>query len=261
MVQQQQPKVTVDQAQPEITVHQPAPTITVDIPKPVITIRMPKPQVNVAVGQPRVEVSQAKPQVNVVPAGQPHVSVQQAGQQPNVTVQDNNQQAPKVTYNSDQPKVVVNRDQGAPTVHVEQIGQNTPNTPNAPQPNPAPLGALTLGTPNAAGTAGTQAVQVSHLLKMNVVNAHGDTLGDVEHVLTHTADAKTYVVIGHGGFLGLGEKQVALPLDNMFERDGKLVMRGMTDNQIRAMPAWKEGNREYTDVSGSQEVQVSNTAG
>ncbi len=90
-----------------------------------------------------------------------------------------------------------------------------------------------------------------------MVKARGDALGDVEHVLMHGADEKTYVVIEHGGLLGMGEKQVALPVDNMFLRDGKMVMCGMTDDQIHTVPSWTGGTAGYTDFTAEQPVQVS----
>lgn len=93
-------------------------------------------------------------------------------------------------------------------------------------------------------------------MHMNVKNAHGDTLGDVQHVLMHGADHKPYVVIGHGGFLGLGEKQVALPVDSMFMRGNNLVMRGLTDDQIRGMPSWNSNDNGYTDFSANQPVEM-----
>lgn len=262
-VQQAQPNVTVNQAQPEITVHQPAPTITVDIPQPVITIRMPKPDVNVSTAQPQVQVSQTKPQVQVVQPGQPQVNVQ-SGKQADVKVQDG-KEAPKVNYTSEQAKVVVNQKQGAPTVHMEQAGQATAATERqgasattpAPQPG-ANANAQPAANANAqpAANANMQTIQAARLMKMNVVSAKGDTLGDVEHVLTHGTDKKTYVVVGHGGFLGMGEKQVALPIDNMFVRDGKLVMRGMTDEQIKAMPAWSKNTTGYSEPAADQPIQV-----
>ena len=259
-VQQGQPNVTVNQPQPEITVHQPAPTVTVDIPQPDITIRMAKPQVNVAMTQPQVQVSQDKPQVQVLRAAQPQVSVQNAAQQPNVQVQDG-QQAPKINYTTDKAKVVVNQPQGEPNIRMEQADQASTQA-NAASAKPIAPVAATTAQPNVTAntSARTQPMQASRLMKMNVVNARGDTLGDVEHVLMNTAENKNYVVIGHGGFLGMGEKQVALPLSSMVVQDGKLVMQGMTDDQIRAMPAWKKGAAGYTDAADDTPIQVG-TAG
>ena len=229
IVQQAQPSVTVDQGQPEITVHQPAPIVTVEIPQPVITIRMPKPQVNVAMAQPQVQVEQAKPEVKVTQATQPNVAIQGDASQP------------KINYTAEQAKVTVTQSQDAPKVNVEQ------NTQASAQP--------VAGQPVAAG--GMQSFAASKLLKMNVVNARGNQLGDVEHVLVKSDDKKPYVVIGHGGFLGLGEKQVALPLDSMMVRDGKLVMRNMTDDQIRAMPSWTKDTAGYSEYSSNEPLQIS----
>lgn len=245
-VQQARPNVTVSQPQPEITVHQPAPTVTVQIPQPEITIRMPKPEVNVAMAQPQVQVTQAKPEVQVLQSAQPQVSIQQTGQQSNGSIQDS-EQRPKINYTSEQAKVVVNQPEGAPNVRVEQAGQVAAS---GAQANAVPV-------QGASSTqAGMQSFTALRMIRMNVVNARGDVLGDVEHVLTHKAQAKPYVVIGHGGFLGMGEKQVALPVDSMIVRDGKLIMRGMTDDQIRAMPAWTKGSRDYSDMAADQTIQI-----
>lgn len=260
-VQQAQPDVTVNQPQPEIMVHQPAPTVTVDIPQPEITIRMPKPQVNVSMAQPTVQVTQAKPTVQVVQPAQPQVQVQPAkaqvdiqnsNQQANVTV-EGDQQVPKIAYTSDQAKIVVNQSKTAPTIKMEDAAGGTQlNTADVPSMATADAIPAT-----AASDADTKGVMASRLMKMNVLNAKGNTLGDVEHVLMSTKDSKPYVVIGHGGFLGLGEKLVALPLDSMFLRDSDLVMRGLTDDQIRAMPSWSRENHDYTDFTADQTAQIS----
>lgn len=247
-VQQPQPNVTVNQPQPEITVHQPAPIVTVQIPQPEITVRMPKPQVNVAMAQPQVRVELPKPQVQVVQPAQPQVQVQpaqpqvnieQTAQQPNITLQES-QQAPQVKYESAPPKVVVNQPQGAPNVQFQQADQGAAG---GAQPST-----------QASAQGGTQTVPVSQLLQMEVVNAQGNTVGNVEQVLVNKTDNMGYVVVGHGS---LGDKQVALPVRDMALQNGKLVLRGLTDDQIRAMPAWKEGESNFAGVNSNQTVVVS----
>ena len=258
-VQQPQPNVTVNQPQPEITVHQPAPTVTVDIPQPQITIRMPKPQVDVAMGQPQVQVSQARPDVRVEQAGQPNVNVQRGAAQPNVTVQDA-QQAPKINYTSEQAKVTVNQARGEPSIKIERDDANR-QAADAASSRPAIGSASSNLAANTANrqdipTAGpVQALSAARILNMNVVNARGDVLGDVEHVLQNS-DRKAYVVVGHGGFLGMGEKQVMLPVADMVVRDNRLMLQGMTDEQIRAMPAWNRIATGYNELSSEQAVQV-----
>jgi sporulation protein YlmC with PRC-barrel domain len=273
-VQQAQPQVTVRQPQPEITVRQPAPTITVDIPQPEITVRMPRPEVNVAMAQPQVQVNQPPPQVQVVqpqqqpqvqvqPA-QPQVSVQQsASSTPNVQVQENGQ--PKVNYERAEPKVVVNQPKGQPQVRFEQDQGQRPEgqqTAAAPANRQANATSGTAAAPPAArsaapaGAAATQPIAVARLKGMELYNEHGDRLGDVERVV-QSNDGKQSVVIGMGGFLGLGEKRIAVPVDDVAIRGGRLVAVGLTDDQLKRMPTWEANSREFRDVDGNATVQLS----
>jgi len=262
-VAQPQPQVTVKQGAPDIMVRQPAPTVTIDIPQPEITVRMPKPDVNVAIAQPQVEVNQPKPRVEVVQSAQPEVQVeptqpkatvqQSATTQPNVTTQEAQAQ-PQVHYERAEPKVVINQPQGQPQIHVEQLEESARTGEKASQQANVPT---TGGIPAGKEQVG-KSIVVSQLLKLKVKNATGEELGTVERVVSNTADSKRYVIIGHGGFLGLGEKQVAVPIEDVSVKDGEVVLRrNITDDQIRAMPSWDRKNQNYRDVDANQTVQVS----
>ena len=48
----------------------------------------------------------------------------------------------------------------------------------------------------------------------------------------------SYVIVGAGGFAGIGKHDVAIPVAQIKERDGKLVMLGATPASIKAMPAF-----------------------
>lgn len=264
-VQQAQPQVTVHQPQPEITVHQPAPTITVDIPQPEITVKMPQPTVNVAMAQPQVSVNQAKPQVQVVqPSAQQPVQVQHAAGQPNVQVVPMGNGKPQVTYDRAQPKVVVNQAQGQPQVKVESAGATPPSaaptppapTPPAPTPPaPAPAPASAPAPAPDAGTAATQQMTVSTIDGKDLYNAQGNKLGDIEHVV-QGQDGKDSVVIGHGGFLGLGQKNVTIPLESIAMKNNRLTVQGVTDEQIKTMPTWDNNSHTYKMLDGNQSVPV-----
>jgi sporulation protein YlmC with PRC-barrel domain len=262
-VQQPQPNVTVRQPQPEILVRQPPPTVTVDIPQPEIIVRMPQPDVNVAMAQPQVQVNQPQPQVQVVqpqqqpevqvqPA-QPKVQVQQAQGQPSVQVQGSDNQ-PNVRYERAEPRVVVNQPQGQPNVRIEQQGEG-------PQVNPQQQAAArpadTTTAPQATGALpGAQALTVSRVDDMNLYNTQGNELGDVERVV-QGPDGKQYVVIGAGGFLGMGEKHVAIPVERVALRGDRLIIQGLTEDQIRALPSFDRNDRSFRRLEGNQSVQVS----
>jgi predicted outer membrane protein len=250
-VQQPQPQVSVRQPQPEITVRMPPPTITVQQPQPEITVRMPNPEVKVSMPQPKVAVNQPQPQVQVeqpkqeaqvqVQREQPQVQLQ-PGQQANVNVEKAQQPQvhfeqtgqPKVQYSvTGQPKINYEQAQPGDTQHRADANQQVARqdtTTGATQPATAAQGQR-------------QPMSASQINKMKLYNERGDQLGDVEHVIL-VNDNEPYVVIGHGGFLGLGEKQVAIALDNTVVQGDRLVTHGLTDDQIKAMASWdsKAGN-------------------
>jgi SAM-dependent methyltransferase len=97
----------------------------------------------------------------------------------------------------------------------------------------------------------------SHFADASVigVDIRDDQLGDVEHVIL-VNDNEPYVVIGHGGFLGLGEKQVAIALDNTVVQGDRLVTHGLTDDQIKAMASWDSKAGNYHELKGNQMAEV-----
>ena len=263
-VRQPQPQVTVNQAQPEIIVRQPQPTVRVDIPQPEIIVRMPEPDVNVAMAQPQVQVNQPQPQVQVVqPQQQPQVQVdrsqpqvmvqRQANAEPNVQVQQAEGQ-PTVRYERAQPRVIVNQAQGQPNVRIERQGesQQAEAQDQAAQPqqqaavsNPQATGALPDG----------QAIAVSRVTDMDLYNARGNELGDVERVV-QGQDGKQYLVVGAGGFLGIGERDIAVPTDRIAMQGDRLVIQGVTEDQLRAMQPFDSNNRNFRELDNNQQVQI-----
>lgn len=80
------------------------------------------------------------------------------------------------------------------------------------------------------------------LLNAKVVGASGKIIGDVEDLILNEYNQVVGVVMGVGGFLGLGEKRVAvrysaLKFDN---QDGKTVVSlpNVTRDILKAMPAY-----------------------
>jgi predicted outer membrane protein/sporulation protein YlmC with PRC-barrel domain len=288
-VQQAQPSVTVRQPQPEIIVRQPQPTVTIDIPQPEIVVRMPNPDVNVAMAQPEVQVDQPAPQVRVAePQSQPRVQVERGnpqvrveqpeGAEPRVNVQRADGQ-PNVRYERAEPRVVVNQAQGQPKVRYERSTEaqadardRVPTDPSrmtpaqmreraevtgerANEPGRTTTATTTGATPATGAGAAGSAVTASQLTSMNLYNARGNELGDVERVVGD-ADGRTYVVVGAGGFLGIGERNVAISLDQVAIQGDRLIIRGVTEDQIKAMPAFDRNDRRFREVAGNQRIQI-----
>ena len=58
-------------------------------------------------------------------------------------------------------------------------------------------------------------VSAKELLSKNVVNAANESIGDINDVLIDHEGKVAAVIVGVGGFLGMGEKDVALPYDQL----------------------------------------------
>lgn len=122
-------------------------------------------------------------------------------------------------------------------------------TTNPPAPAPANPPAHTV-TPNAKAPAAPTAQKVQQgawhvksFMGSAVYNTAGDRVGDVNDIIIGNNGAVQSVVIGVGGFLGLGEKEVALPPDQikrMIHSDGKAYFTvSATKEQLKSAPDYK----------------------
>jgi sporulation protein YlmC with PRC-barrel domain len=240
-VQQAQPTVTLHQMQPQITVHQPAPTVTVNIPRPEITVRMPRPD---------VDVSQAPPQLQVV----------QSRDQADVNVQRQGQAQPQIQYSQEQPKVSIVQQQGQPQVKVERTGQSDQGARTADQRQAyeKEFGLIDSTASTGSGATAGHAMRVKQLDDMDVYNAKGKKLGEVDRVVMSQKDSKRYVVVSHGGFLGLGEDKVAFPLERFSVKgNDRLVIRGISEQDVENMDNWRKDVADYRKLNDDDQANLS----
>ena len=74
---------------------------------------------------------------------------------------------------------------------------------------------------------------------MNVVNPAGDKIGEVEEVLMDTSGKVVAVAVEVGGFLGIGDHDVIIQLDQLRLEDKQLVST-LTKEEIQALPKWED---------------------
>jgi sporulation protein YlmC with PRC-barrel domain len=109
----------------------------------------------------------------------------------------------------------------------------------------------------AAGSAPAAAARASQvdtqkLIGRDVHNPAGDTIGEIETVVLDKSGQVKYVVVGVGGFLGVGEREVALPWRDLQVSDnGARVVVNMSKDQLAGMPAYSypESGRRGTIFS------------
>ena len=104
--------------------------------------------------------------------------------------------------------------------------RSQPSEP-ASEPSISPGQSSEAGSPSAGVTAHILARQepgewlATELIGRSVVNTADETIGDVNDLVTDGSGKTIAAVIGVGGFLGIGEKDVAIRFEDLrFARDG-----------------------------------------
>lgn len=112
----------------------------------------------------------------------------------------------------------------------------------------AMAGALAAASPVMAQVAGT-ATSVTEstkeamgwsvkktLMGKNVYNDADVKVGKVEDLIVSPEKNVSYVIVGAGGFVGINRHDVAIPVSQIQNNAGKLVLSGATKASIKAMP-------------------------
>ncbi len=93
--------------------------------------------------------------------------------------------------------------------------------------------------------APTQYLAKDRLIGAKVHDANNAIIGDIEDLIIGGDDRVVGVIMGVGGFLGMGEKKVAVltPALSLEATDGKLhvVLPSATKESLEAAPAFKRG--------------------
>jgi sporulation protein YlmC with PRC-barrel domain len=85
----------------------------------------------------------------------------------------------------------------------------------------------------------------SKLVGLNVYNNNNENIGSINDILTDKSGSIKAVVIGVGGFLGVGEHLVAMPFDQIKFVDEPVASTGASNS------SGTSGNRPSTTTTGS----------
>src|SRR4029453_15488634 len=77
------------------------------------------------------------------------------------------------------------------------------------------------------------------ILGKSVYNDKDEKVGDVDDLIIAPDSSVSYAIIGVGGFLGLGERQVAIPVNHFKSGEGRIVLPGATKDALQAMPSFQ----------------------
>ncbi len=112
----------------------------------------------------------------------------------------------------------------------------------AQSPSP-PKTAPHVSTDNAMPAQGTTA---SKLIGRNVQNPQGETIGEIKSIYLNKDGKVDSVMVGVGGFLGVGEREVRLAWKDLnVMNNGEKVTVNMTKDQLKAQPEYKYPDSTY----------------
>lgn len=120
----------------------------------------------------------------------------------------------------------------------------------APATDPATGQAVSdLGTDAMDIPMTIEEMTVDQFIGLNVLSTNGDDVGEIDYVLGPSGgDGEGQAVIGVGGFLGLGEYTVSLPISAFdFDPDGRNLIVNLTEEELRATPEFDESGAESVD--------------
>jgi putative membrane protein len=113
------------------------------------------------------------------------------------------------------------------------------------------LAAAAEGTGQEAGSQMDQQLPPEDVIGSKVVTANGDDVGEIEDLVV-VQNRERYAIVSVGGFLGIGDKDVAVPLDQLDPgEDDTYYLAASTEEQLEQMPAYEEG--QYQSLAQQQQ--------
>lgn len=125
----------------------------------------------------------------------------------------------------------------APAVYAQSTAPApTPGTGGTTMPGagPTPPGAAPVQEEKVEAISGWS---VKDKIIGNAVYNEGDEkIGNISDVVLSADGKAAYFIVGAGGFLGLGERDVAIPYDEITQTGDKLILSGYTKEQLKELP-------------------------
>lgn len=291
-IEQPAPEITITMPDPGVDVATRQPKVDVNIPEPRVTVRQGDPNLNVDLSaQADSGGSSGNDENTSSPDQDGMATVEQSGldgqsPQPNIEFSQGQQQAavnvkgaePKVEFESATPEIKFTMvgekpnveivDSGTPKVTIKDGSGNTESSASKPGGS---SNQQNLASTNKASVPSSQAMAdavekpknaegmkmaVSKLTDMTVVNEEGTELGSINRVVRNGGDA--FVIMKHGGWLfGLNGKEVAMPVSETFVRNEKMLLRGMSEEQIKSLPEYSYADETVLGDAETVEVMQS----
>jgi len=77
------------------------------------------------------------------------------------------------------------------------------------------------------------------ILGKTVFNENNEKVGRIDDLIVAPTGELSFVIIGAGGFAGVGRHDVAIPVQQIQLQDGKFVLPGATKAAVKALPKFE----------------------
>jgi hypothetical protein len=77
------------------------------------------------------------------------------------------------------------------------------------------------------------------VLGQSVYNEQNQKVGTIDDLIIAPDTSVSFVIVGAGGFVGLGKHDVAFPVTQLKQQDGKFLLPGATKDAIKALPKFE----------------------
>ncbi len=99
-------------------------------------------------------------------------------------------------------------------------------------------GSTSIGVANLTMVANGWSIKKKVLNKI-VYNEENKRVGKIDDIIVAPDGTASFFVVGAGGFLGVARHDVAIPVGQITEQDGKFVLPGATKAAIKSMPKFE----------------------
>jgi len=90
-----------------------------------------------------------------------------------------------------------------------------------------------------------RATSAAELIGSDVYGPNNEAVGEIEDIIIGSANQPGYAVISFGGFLGLGEEQVAVPLSSIRISADDYLFVTFDRARLEAAPKIRRGSQDW----------------
>jgi sporulation protein YlmC with PRC-barrel domain len=87
----------------------------------------------------------------------------------------------------------------------------------------------------------------------NVYNFQGEFIAEVEGLLQDRNGQRSHMILSHGGFWDIGDKEVAVPVDKFhFDPEDEVLYLAMSEDELEAAPDYEQQDGQWRRVENDR---------